>query len=140
MPRKSPAERAASLWRSGVHPPQPPRHLGRAARDHWQQVVKSRAPDYFDGAAQGLLANYCSALAAADRVAAAMAVSEPGTPQSAQLTKDYAALVGIASSLARSLRLTKQAQLRNDAGEHTERGAEQDPLIGGNVTPLHRPR
>src|SRR4051794_28656980 len=116
MPRKSAEERGASIYRSGAVPPRPPRNLGRTAADHWATIVQARAPDHFDGSVQGLLANYCSALAESGRVAAAMAAEAPGTPVSAALTKDFATLTGLAASLARQLRLTKTSPLDKKAG------------------------
>ena len=132
MPRISAEQRASRLFLTGHKPPQPPSDLGKPAADHWRTIVRSRPPDFFDGGVQGLLQTLCSALAECSRVAQAMAAEPVGTPQSAALTKDYAVLCGIAMSLARSLRLTKQS-IDKKSGAHDERAPPVDHLIGASV-------
>jgi hypothetical protein len=59
MPRRSPEDRAAAHWRAGAKPPPAPAMLSNKAKVLWRRITGSRPFDYFDEAAQVLLAQFC---------------------------------------------------------------------------------
>jgi hypothetical protein len=59
MPRRSAEDRAAAHYRAGCKPPRPPDILSADAARLWRKIVGSKPYDYFDFAAQEMLAQFC---------------------------------------------------------------------------------
>ena len=71
MPRKSAEAIAGDLWRTRHQRrphPEPPASLGERGRKHWQAIVVSKPPEYFDVANQLYLEQLCHSLAHADLI------------------------------------------------------------------------
>lgn len=131
MPRKS-AE-GLSVVPAGVSclpaRPSPPPELSDAAALIWRRLVASRPVDYFDAAAQQLLATLCRAQAEADRLAAIAEGMDP-IAYITELSK-LSRLVDMhrarAAQAATRLRLTKQSQT-------DQKGAGRAAAAGGRLS------
>jgi hypothetical protein len=59
MPRRSAEDRAAAHYRVGCKPPRPPDILSADAARLWRKIVGSKPYDFFEPAAQEILAQFC---------------------------------------------------------------------------------
>ncbi len=101
MPRLSAEDRAAAVWRAGGEPPKPPKHLSRAAKAMWREIVASRPADYFGPGSTHLLESFVVAVLAA-RVLAEVVEADPRDEAAAKEWRNFAR---IEATLATKLRL-----------------------------------
>jgi phage terminase small subunit len=59
MPRRTAESRSAAYLRSGSKPPAAPDSLSPEAKRIWKKIANTRPHDFFDAAAQVLLAQFC---------------------------------------------------------------------------------
>jgi phage terminase small subunit len=131
MPRKSPEAIAASLYRTGVTPPEPPKDLSAAAQKVWRRLAGSRPGDWFDPAGQELLKRLCRTLVTAEAVHDQLDQAM-GTTRAENLIKLTAQLNASVKALAVALRLTPQARIDWHSGQKDERWFDdEDGLLGG---------
>jgi hypothetical protein len=112
MPRKSAEDRAAAYWRAGGKPPPPPDILSTSAKALWRKIVGSKPYDYFEPAAQELLAQYCE-LCITQRLNFEQLRRDPLNPEWQQLSARLQAPI---NSLAVKLRLSPSAVLSKKHG------------------------
>jgi phage terminase small subunit len=132
MPRKSAEDRSAAAWRAGGKPPRPPDVLSSDAKALWRKIANTKPYDYFEPAAQELLAQYCE-LCVTQRINLQMLRREP---LDEQWQKQAARLQTAINSLAVKLRVSPSAFLSKKDGRLDERevdvGGENVLLFGGD--------
>ena len=128
MPRLSAEARAAATWRAGGGPPKPPKHLSRAAKAMWREIVASRPADYFGPGSTQLLESFVVAVLAARELATAVEAS----PTDKAAADAWLAMVKVETALATKLRLAVSSAIKPHSGALNERGAHH-PLIGGSA-------
>jgi phage terminase small subunit len=86
MPRKS----SEAIWAENIRAlnaprpgprPEPPDYLNQRAAEVWRAIVAARPPEYFDPAAQHLLASFCASAATADLVHEQMVLIDAADPK-----------------------------------------------------------
>jgi phage terminase small subunit len=112
MPRKSAEDRAGAYWRAGGRPPAPPDILSASAKALWRKIVGSKPYDYFEPAAQELLAQYCE-LCITQRLNFEQLRREPLNPDWQTMSARMQAPI---NSLAVKLRLSPSAILSKKHG------------------------
>jgi phage terminase small subunit len=125
MPRKSAEDRSAAYWRSGGKPPRPPDVLSSRAKQIWKRIVATRPYDYFDAAAQVLLAQFVE-LSATQEINLEMVRREPTNGEWQHMATRMQATL---NSCAVKLRLSPSAVLSKKDGRLTEREVD----VGDNV-------
>jgi hypothetical protein len=133
MPRKSSENRSAALWRAGGKPPAPPDVMSADARRLWRKIVGSKPCDYFEPAAQELLAQFCE-LSVVQRVNLDMLRREP---KDARWQTQAARLQPVLNSLSVKLRLAPSCVLSKKDGRLDEKEIDAGDNIllfgGGKV-------
>lgn len=132
MARQSAEDRSAAEFRAGSAPPPPPKHLTREATALWVRIAASKPADWFDSAAQVLLAQYCETAVHAVAMAAQVArLREAGAwTELEPLARRWLRAVGSLGTLATKLRLTVQARVDRRSRGLLERGTGSHPLLG----------
>jgi phage terminase small subunit len=125
MPRKSAEDRSGAYWRSGNKPPSPPDILSPRARALWRRIVRTKPCDYFEPAAQELLAQFCE-LSITQRLNFEMLRRDPLNPEWQTMSARLQAPI---NSLAVKLRLSPSAVLSKKDGRLDEKEVD----IGANV-------
>lgn len=120
MPRRSVEDIAGAAYRAGGRPPPPPADLSTKAKQLWRLIVGSRPPDYWDPAAQLLLASFVE-LSVTQQVNLAMLRREP---TDAQWQKQAAAMQLTLNSLAVKLKISPSGNLKRNAGIISERAPD----------------
>jgi phage terminase small subunit len=113
MPRKSQAAHNLDAFLRVVQPKplEPPADLGESEKRIWQQVVRSLPAGFIQASATALLSAYCSHVATAQAVAAALRGTAIDSKDYPQLVHMMAAEDKVIIALARALRLTPHSQL-----------------------------
>jgi hypothetical protein len=139
MPRLSTAAIAAANLHVGGKAPAAPASLNQEAREHWERIVAARPVDYFAEGNLQLLAQYCRVLVPLRRASDLLdTINTADVGHFAEQVAVVGRLTTMAITLATKLRLTIQSSVRGDAGILNERPAPRSPLLGGNITSLHR--
>ena len=132
MPRLSAEARSADLHRVGGNPPPVPADLSAEAAVVWREVTQAKPADWFDGAALGLLRQFCRTMARAERVATeveARAVADD-EKETKVLERRLVALNGSCTTLATKLRISVQNRIDRKSGVIDEKGdADADPYL-----------
>ncbi len=135
MSRMSPEAKAAANFRAGSQYQRAPRWMSDEESIIWQEVLKSKPKDFFDSAQLRILAQLCSALAEAKRMAIILQNASFDTMRDRiEVVKALTLLNGNCSTLATKLRLTVQQGVESRAGKLDEKG-DSDPddgLLGGS--------
>lgn len=126
MPRRSPGDLEAALWRSRRGAPPPPRGIGARAARIWRQAIASLPVDALKEGAHPMLRNYCVLAANAEHLGRKLAAHPDNKAVRAELLKVSAAV----ASLGVKLRLAPSSRLRAADG----RLGEGNPLA--NLHPL----
>ncbi len=129
MPRLSAEDRAAAAWRAGSNPVKAPKHLSRAAKAMWREIVASRPADYFGPGSTHLLESFVVAVLAARE----LAVVVEANPRDEAAAKEWRDFAKIKATLATKLRLAVSSAIKPHSGRLNERGGGRDPLIGGGA-------
>jgi hypothetical protein len=136
LPRQSAEARSAAVWREGGQHPQPPKHLSRAAKAVWHEIVDCRPVDFFQPGSLHLLEQLC-VMVVASRKIADLVEQDPLNKGAADA---YTAYVQRCAMHCQKLRLSIQSALRTESGKLDEkepsgRGkrVKDDVLFGSNV-------
>lgn len=134
MPRISPENRAAAIFRSGAKWPSPPRGLGRRPAQIWRTIIRDRDPGFYRGH-ETQLAHFCRCEYQRERVTEALERAEPGSATAVRLSAQLRTMNSIVIAIARTLRLNLNSRKRLEAGELNEisNGAIGHALIGGSA-------
>jgi hypothetical protein len=127
MPRKSAAALAIAPLAPRPHPEPPPELMAQEA-DIWRTIVRSRPADYFDGACEALLVQYCRHVATANVLAAAINRLHP---QDLKDFKIYARLLVMSARESNAI-MALSAKLRL-APQHVRRAEQVVPKIGRRI-------
>jgi hypothetical protein len=128
---------AASLYRTGSQPPQPPRDLKGVAQTYWEQLVTAKPPDHWNGGALLLLERLCRTAATAAYVQRRFE-RDPASDEALRLMQLLCNLNASVAGLAVKLRLTPQTTISpRSTGRNAEVGAPVDVLLGGRTSLRH---
>lgn len=126
--RQSKEAVAAAAYRTGGKHPSPPSHLSEQAKTLWNDIVQSRAIDFFPSGTQELLAQFCELSISMRGLQQELAVMrEPDSGLINNVTKLSAAL----TTLGTKLRLTVQSASRIGEAKADEKGFGNSSLLGG---------
>jgi hypothetical protein len=129
MPRKSPEERSAAMYRAGGKPPEPPADLNPDAARIWRLIASSRPADWFDHGSLPLLRRLCRTAVSVERLHDAYDALDPTSSKAAELAKQITAMNASVAGLSQKLRLSVQNAIVWDSGKRTERaGLGNSPL------------
>ena len=135
MPRRSPEEKAAAYYRAAGKPPAPPALLSRKAAALWRKITGSRPYDYFDEAAQVLLAQFCE-LSVTQRINFEMMRRDPADEQ---WQRQACRMQATINSCAVKLRIAPSTALSKKHAVLTEKeidvGDGDNVLLFGGPTP-----
>jgi hypothetical protein len=125
MPRISAEARAAAVFRSGVAPQGPPKHLTVAAKKLWQEIVNDRPSDYFRPGSLQLLEVYC-ALVMEERALLRRVRRAVDGEEQKKLLQLARQLSGTLVGIAKGLRILT----RNDIDRHSRKIDERSDTAG----------
>ena len=132
---RSAADKAASFYRAGKKPIDPPKELSARAKAIWRQIVNSKPPVWFDGSSLGFLADHCETQARMEECWRRLRRYPVGSREGRLTGQELRQLRMSYATSARMLRLVVQYAIERrstQAGESTPE-AEGDTLIGGEA-------